>query len=159
MVATPITPTLRFIEPSVLKVYWVATIANKNAPTRGELDAGSDLTAEVSAINGFSTASDSADAPDFANRFVSKVPGKINAEDSSLGLYRSTTSNDVRTLLTRDLAGFIVVFPEGDVTGKKMDVYPVKVASASKPHDIEAVAKNMISFTVTSVPAENITVP
>ena len=159
MVATPITPTLRFIEPSILKVYWVATIANKNAPTRPELDAGSDLTAEVAAINGFSTTSDSVETPDFASRFVSKIPGKINAEDSSLELYRSTTSSDVRTLLTRDLAGFIVIFPEGDTAGKKLDVYPVKVASAAKPHSDTDPAKNLISFSVTSVPAENITVP
>jgi hypothetical protein len=159
MPATPITPTVRFDEASVLRIYFVTTIANKSAPTRAELNAGSDLTAEVSAINGFSTSSDTLDAPDFGSRFVSQVPGAITAEDSSIEVYRSSTSSDIRSLLPRDTAGFIVVFPEGDTTGLKMDVYPVKVKTAAKPHDQNATAKHTISFAITSIPAENVTVP
>lgn len=158
MVATPITATQRFIEPGTLRCYYVATIANKNSPTRIELDAGSDLTAEVKAINGFTTTSDSVDAPDFGSRFTSQVPGRITAEDSSLDIYRSSTSSDVRSLLPRDTAGFIVIFPEGDTAAKKMDVFPIKVKTQAKAHGEDAATFN-IAFSITSIPAENVTIP
>lgn len=159
MVATPITATQRFIEPGTLRCYFVATIAVKTAPTRIELDAGSDLTAEVETVNGFSTTSNAVDAPDFGSRFTSQVSGKITAAASSLQIYRSTTSADVRSLLPRDTAGFIVLFPEGDTPGKKMDVFPVKVSTASKDHSDSNAATHTIEFVITSVPAENVTIP
>ena len=52
MPATPLTPTTRYFPPGVRKVYWVPTISNYNAPTRGELNAGTDLSAEIETMNG-----------------------------------------------------------------------------------------------------------
>lgn len=159
MVATPITATSRYIPPGTTRYYFVASIANKNSPTRSELDAGSDLTAEISAISGFATTSDQADTPDLGSRFTGKIPGRITADDSSLTMYMSSTSNDVRTLLTRDTTGFIVIFPEGDTTGRRMDVFPVRVAGQPKQRDLDNPSQIQIQFSITSIPAENLAVP
>lgn len=159
MVATPIASTSRFIPPGITHYYWVASIANKSAPTRGELNAGIDLTGEVADVSGFSTTSDQVDTPDLGSRFTSKIPGRITADDSSITMYMSSTSSDVRTLLPRDTSGFVVVFSEGDLTGQKMDVFPVKITGQPKQRDVDNPAKIMIQFSVTSIPAENITIP
>jgi hypothetical protein len=159
MVATPIAASTRYIPPGTRAYYWVPTIANKAAPSRAELDAGTDLTGEVAEVSGFQTTSESTDTPDLGSRFTSKIPGRITADDSSITLYADEGSQDVRQLLPRDTAGFIVQFPEGDVTGRTMDVFPVKVSSAPKDTSIEDPGKVMVQFTVTSEPAENVTVP
>lgn len=74
-------------------------------------------------------------------------------------MYMSSTSNDVRTLLTRDTTGFIVIFPEGDTTGRKMDVFPVRVAGQPKQRDLDNPSQIQIQFSITSIPAENLAVP
>ncbi|WAZ20165.1 hypothetical protein STRCI_001264 [Streptomyces cinnabarinus] len=159
MVATPISASTRYIPPGTRAYYWVPTIAVKAAPTRVELDAGTDLTGEVADVSGFQTTSESTDTPDLGSRFTSKIPGRITADDSSITLYASEDSQDVRQLLPRDTAGFIVQFPEGDVAARTMDVFPVKVSSAPKETSIEDPGKIMVQFTVTSEPVENVTVP
>jgi len=159
MVATPIAATSRYIPPGTTHYYWVASISNYNSPTRSELNAGTDLTGEVSAVSGFATNSDQQDTPDLGSRFVSKIPGRITADDSSITMYASSTSSDARTLMPRDTAGFIVVFPEGDVTGQKMDVFPVKVTGVPKSRDVENPATMVFQFAITKIPAENVTIP
>ncbi|MGW0579636.1 phage tail tube protein [Streptomyces sp. NPDC002920] len=159
MVATPIAATSRYIPPGTTHYYWVASIANKNSPTRPELDAGTDLTAEIAEVSGFSTTSEQTETPDLGSRFTGKIPGRITADDSSITMYMSSTSSDVRTLLPRDTAGFVVAFSEGDVAGRKMDVFPVKVSGQPKKRDIEDAATIEIQFSITSIPAENVAVP
>lgn len=159
MVATPISASTRYIPPGTRQYYFVPSIASKSAPLRAELDAGTDLTGEVAEVSGFQTTSESTDTPDLGSRFTSKIPGRITADDSSITLYASEDSQDVRQLLPRDTAGFVVQFPEGDVAGRTMDVFPVKVSSAPKETSIEDPGKIMVQFTVTSEPAENLTVP
>lgn len=159
MVATPISASSRYIPPGTRQYYFVPTIASLASPTRVELDAGTDLTGEVADVSGFQTTSESTDTPDLGSRFVPKIPGRISADDSSITMYASDDSQDVRQLLPRDTAGYIVQFPEGDTAGKTMDVFPVKVASAPKLTDIEDPAKIEVQFTITAEPEENVTVP
>ncbi|MGW1000479.1 phage tail tube protein [Streptomyces sp. NPDC002520] len=159
MPATPISATTRYIPPGTTRYYWVASISNYLSPTRTELNAGSDLTAEVQAVSGFATNSDQQDTPDLGSRFVSKIPGRITADDSSITLYASANSSDARTLMPRDTAGYIVILPEGDVTGQKMDVFPVKVTGVPKSRDVENPATMTFQYAITKIPAENITIP
>src|SRR6266705_1774674 len=127
MPPSPLSATTRYIPPGTRKIYWVTTIATYTAPTRAELNAGIDLTAEVAEISGFTTTSDTTETPDLSTRFTAKIPGRITADDSSLSFYASSNSSDVRTVLPRDTAGFVVILWEGDVTGQRMDVFPAKV--------------------------------
>ena len=64
MPPSPLTPTVRYIPPSVRKVYWVVTIANYQSPTRAELNAGTDLTNEIAEMAGFNVVSASIEVPD-----------------------------------------------------------------------------------------------
>ena len=61
--------------------------------------------------------------------------------------------------MPRDTTGFVVILPEGDVTGQKMDVFPVKVTSVPKSRDVENPATMVFQFAITKIPAENVTIP
>lgn len=156
---TALSTTSRYIPAGVRKYVWVPTLSSKSAPTSAELTAGTDLTAEVASVGGFMTTSTVVDAPDAGSRFTSKTAGRITADDSNLTIYASTSSSDVRSLLTRDLAGFVAIFPEGIHTGGTVDIFPVKVIGVPKSEDIEANATIEVQFVVTSIPVENIAIP
>ena len=159
MVAPPLAATTRYIAQSVRKYYWVPTIASVSAPTRAELNAGTDLTGQVFAVSGFDNPVTLVDAPDFANRFIAQVAGPIKPSNSMITLYQSTSSADVRTLLTRDLTGYIVILMEGDVTGRKMDVFPVVIAAATKQETIGDPAKIEIQFGISAQPQVDLVIP
>ncbi len=160
MAPTPLTATLRYIPPGTRKVYWLTTIASyATAVTRAEINAGTDLTNEIAEMSGFSVTSASTETPDLSTRFTAKIPGRITADDSSISFYASSTSADVRTVLPRDTAGFVIILPEGDVPTQKMDVYPAKVASTAVDTAMEDPEKINIAFTVTRIPALNLTIP
>jgi hypothetical protein len=162
MGATPLGSTVRYIPDGTRQYYWVPTIASKAAPTRAELNAGTDLTGELAEVSGFTVTSDQVDAPDLGTRFTAQVKGRIKAADSSMMIYLSETSVDARTLLTRDTTGFIVQFPEGDDEGLStavMDVFPVTISSASTVTKFGDVAQLDVGFTITSEPVTNVAVP
>jgi hypothetical protein len=161
MPPTKIAATQRFFRPGLTKVYWVVAIATYTAPTRAEINLGVDVSDEIAEINGFTVTSDSVDTPDLGSRFVSKIPGRINAEDSSLNFYASSTGfNDARSVLPRDTSGFVIFMDAGDVsTTGRMDIYPAKVASHGKLRGIEDPGMTQAAFTVTREPAEDKVIP
>lgn len=161
MAATPITASTRFINVGTTVVLWVPSISDKSAPTRSELNAGTDLVGENSASSGWSVKTDLVETPTMANRFTSKIPGRISADDSSLTMYMDLGGTDARSLMPVDTNGYVVWMDGGDVTGRLMDVYPVRVASHSKARSVEGkdAATVEIMFAITGQPAENITIP
>jgi hypothetical protein len=161
MVATPINASTRYINVGTTVVYWVPTVSNKAAPTRSELNAGTNLAGENSASDGWKTSSDQVETPDLATRFTSKIPGRLSADDSSLTMYMDLGGTDARALMPVDTNGFIVWLDGGDVAGRKMDVYPVRVASHGKERSVDGTdaATIEIQYSITSQPAENITIP
>lgn len=161
---TAIAATARYIPVGKRNYYWLTTAAAYATPTRTELDAGKDLTAEIpnDGVNGFSVSSDQVDAGDMKNRFVPKVPGLINADDSTINFYCDEDSDDIRSVLARDDEGYIVIFPEGDDRGANshtMDIWPCKVSSVSKTQGGTDTAQIVVTFSITAVPAEDVAVP
>lgn len=160
MAATPIAAETRYFNPETTKVYWCPSIANKNSPTRSELNAGTDLSSAIADVNGWMVSSEMIDVPDMGSRFVSKIPGRISANDSSITFYMDRAGVDARTVMPRDAEGFIVWLDGGDVAGRKMDVFPVTVSSHGKSRSVGAEpARLTISYAITSEPAENVTIP
>jgi hypothetical protein len=161
MALTPLNPTSRYVPEGTRKVYWLPTVAaySTTGMTRAEINGGTDLTNEIADISGFTVASDQVEVPDLSGRFAPKIPGRISAADSSIVFYNDATSNDVRTVLPRDTAGYVAILWEGDTAGRKYDLFPAKVGSASMQPGIEDPQKIEIAFSLTKVPAQNMTVP
>jgi hypothetical protein len=159
MPAPNITASTRFFRPGTSSVVFCTTVANKAAPTRAEINAGTDLRNEVAEINGFQMTSESQPTPDLGNRFTSSVAARITAGDSSITFWESVTGVDVRSLLPRDTTGFLLLMSGGDTAGRKMNVAPITVASLATDYSLEEVARLIVSFTITSSMAENVTIP
>ncbi|MEV7871508.1 hypothetical protein AB0P17_36660 [Streptomyces sp. NPDC088124] len=157
--ATPINASVRYYRRGTTRVLWVPTIANKNNPTRAELNAGTALEGETGAMAGWQTTSETVPTPALGSRFTPVVGGAITAAESSLTFWASKDGDDVRTLLTREATGFIVWMDEGDVPAQMMDVYPVTVTSQAKVRELDSAAQIMAQFAITSEPAENVTIP
>jgi hypothetical protein len=154
-----LTPTNRYVPEGLRKFYWVVTIAVQAAPTRAEMVAGTDLSDEIAEVNGFTVTSSSVEVPDLSSRFTSKIPGRITADDSSLRFWASSNSNDVRSLLPRDTAGFVLCLWEGDVAAQKMDVFPVKVAALVMQTGTDDPGSLEAQFTITKTPSQFVAIP
>ncbi|GII89621.1 hypothetical protein Ssi03_76110 [Sphaerisporangium siamense] len=160
MAATPITPAKRFIRPGVTKCYWVVSISNILAPTRTELNLGKDLSEDIADISGWLVSGQKVDTPNLKTTFVGNIPGLTSADESSITYYAGEDGVDVRALMARGTAGNIVWLDGGDVTGRLMDVFPVKVLSVGKQRQIGAEpARLPIQYAITAEPAENVVIP
>jgi hypothetical protein len=161
MAATVISAAQRYTSRGFTKIYWCPAIANIAAPTRAELNAGTDLSPQVMDGSGFTVSSDQIDAPDMGSRFTSKIGGAITADDSSLTMYASKTGLDARQLMPQDQLGFIVILYYGDVPGQKMDVWPVTVASVAKQISFQGGDPDTLvfSYSPSAVPSSTVTIP
>lgn len=153
--------SVRYFRPGTTKVKWTTTLATYTNPTRTEINSAYELSGEIAEIAGFSVTSESIDTPDLANRFVSKIPGRITADDSSINFYASSTGfTDARSILPRDTTGYLIFMDGGDVsTTGRMDVWPATVAAIGILRGLEDPAIQQITFTPTRVPGENIVIP
>jgi hypothetical protein len=129
----------RLYEPlATRKIYWVGEIADRNAPTRSEIDNGTDLTNAVLGYDGFTK-----DA----------LPGEPTVE------FRRAKGEPsaVLQLLTLNQAGYIIMLPEGDVPyrgdSRTMHIYPVQVIGTLQA------ATDRVSFLVTAPPVIGVAVP
>jgi len=160
MAAPNISPTTRFINKGVTRVLWVPSIADKTAPTRAELDAGTDLAGEIQDLDGWLVESESVETPDLGTTFTGSIPGSTSAEDSSLTMYEDLGGTDARELMPRGTSGFIVWMDGGDVAGRPMDVFPVRVGSVGKNRTVDDDPATLtINFNITSEPAEDVPIP
>lgn len=161
MPATPMAEAVRYFPTGTTRYIWVPTIvATTKIPTRAEINAGTDLSTDLAEVSGWTVSSDLIDTPDINKRFTSRIPGRITAEDSSLTFYEDKVGDDVRALLPRDTAGYVVRMGGGDVTLSLMDIFPVTVSSLSKNEgtDDEA-ARLTVEFAITSEPVEDVPIP
>lgn len=159
MPATAITPSVRYVRFGLTKVVFAPAVANILSPTRAEINAGTDLSGEVESVSGFQVTSNFLETPDLLSAFTGKLAGRTTSDDSSITMYASSNSVDVRALLPRGTSGFIIWFDEGDVAGRKADCYPITVGSIPKDRDVEAAARIVVNVAITRTPAENFTVP
>jgi hypothetical protein len=159
MAATPIAASSRYVPQGVTHYNWLPACANIASPTRTEINNGTDLTPELAEAGDWAINSEAIDTPDYASNFTPQIPGNITVDGTTLNMYADVASSDVRTLLPRGQAGFIVKMPGGDVTGRKCDVFPVKVGSQGKPNAIGTPSTINLIFYVTRAPAENVVIP
>lgn len=159
MAAPNISASNRFIPEGTTAYYFVTTMANYLSPTRAELNAGTNLTPEIADPGDWTITSNAIDTPDLATQFTSQIPGKITTDGTTISMYSDVAEADARALMPRNTVGFIVKFPGGDVTGRKMTVFPVKVGSVGEPTNFSEPTKLNFTFYVTKIPAENVTVP
>ncbi len=160
MAPTPLNPTSRYIAPEVTKTYWVPTVATLASPTREELDAGTDLSAEIAGATGWEVSADRVAVPDQGSRFTGRISGRVNPGDAQIVFYADQQTADVRDLLARGDLGNIFIADGGDVTGQKARLFAVEVSAVTPTTDVAGTeaSRIMVDFSITAV-AEEVTVP
>lgn len=161
MTATPITRSTRYITPGVTKIYAMATAVSPGSPTRGELNASTDISREVRGIEGFAVSASLTEDREVDSDFVGSGRGTRTTEESALDCYADKTGADIRALLPVGWTGYIVFLDGGDVSGSLMDIYPVEVASLAKSRDVEGGqrAGQRIVFAIPYEPFEDVEIP
>ena len=148
------------------RVSWVSTIANQNAPTAAELNAGTALQSLLTpdGLNGFQPDTADVDVSALDSTFNTTIAGRASFSGTALRLKKQTGTDAVYNLLVKDLQGFVVI--RRDVTasttfttGDKVEVYPSWLGEV-KNLDPEAnsVHKYEVPVKVSSTPSLRATV-
>jgi hypothetical protein len=93
------------------RVYWVTTIANINAPTTTELNAGIALNSTITAdgLVGFKPDTADVDTSALDSTFNTMVNGRTSFSGTLLRLKKQSGTDTIFTTLIRDAAGYIVI--------------------------------------------------
>lgn len=152
---------VRFLRRGVSKVFFVPTIATTSAPTAAEVNAGTNLTATIADIAGFSYTNQAIAVPDWGDNFDSKISGIDQAADSTLHIYEKRTTNTGRTTLAKGTAGYLVILFAGTAgatpaAADKCDIWPI--ISAGTPRDYSGTegAKWHVALIPTARPTEDV---
>src|SRR5690349_24835710 len=144
-----------------IRVYWVTSISNQNAPTTTELNAGIDLTSTLTAdgLNGFQPSTESVDVSSLASTFTANVNGRTSFDNTTLRLKKQSGTDTIFTTLTRDTAGYVVIrrsVTESTAwtTAQGVEVYPALCGEVARmdpePNSVE---RYEIPLKITSSPA------
>jgi hypothetical protein len=132
------------------RVYWVTTIANINAPTTTELNAGIALQSTMTAdgLAGFQPATADVDTSALDSTFNTMVNGRTSFSNTLLRLKKQSGTDTIFTTLTRDTA--TTAWASAD----KVEVYPALCGEVSRmdpePNTVE---RYEIPIKITASPA------
>lgn len=145
----------RFFRRGVSAVKFVPACAG-TSPTRAEITAGTDLTAQVAAIGGFALNNAPIATPDLATGFDSQIDGPDTTDASTLTFYDDDAATVIRSALAKGVSGFVLLFPYGDVTGKRVEKWPVKSTGVNDQWGLDAAAAQFqVGFAVTAKPGQS----
>lgn len=105
----------RFFRRGKSKVYWVPTLASLTSPSAAEINAGTNMTAQVADISGFEFSNSPIPTPDLASTFTSTIPGEDTAQEPQLMFYEDDTTNALQATLAKGTVGHVVIFYKGTV--------------------------------------------
>lgn len=152
----------KYMRRGTSRFFFVPTIAaDSMIPTRSELSAGTEFSAYIAAMDGWTVANQEIDTPDMADTYDSTIPGSDKADSSSFTFYEDETDADLEAIFAKGTVGYVVILRKGDIPGNNsMDVFPIRVASQSPQYtaDNEA-AKFMATCSITSRPLQGAAVP
>jgi hypothetical protein len=122
-----------------VRVYWVTTISNQNAPTTTELNAGIALQSTLTAdgLNGLNPDTADVDTSALDSTFTTNVNGRTSFSNVMLRLKKQSGTDTIFTTLTRDTAGFLVVrrsvaSTTAWTTAQGVEVYPALCEEVSR---------------------------
>lgn len=161
----------RFFRRAKERWVFAPAVANLAAPTRAEINAGTVLTEPgSSAVSGFAAdptgfrlMNEPIATPDAASSFDKQIPG-LNRVDGTptIVFYDDDAGTAIRTALAEGTAGFVMRMPNGDAVGKRVGVWPVKVAGLNDDLGVlnaGAAATFEVQFSVTAEPQKNGVLP
>lgn len=122
-----------------IRVYWVTAIANQNAPTTTELNAGLDLTLYITAdgLMGLQPETADVDVSSLASTFNAVDNGRVSFSGTKLRIKKQSGTDTVFTTLIKDATGFLVVRRSitqatAWASAQGCEVYPAKCGEVAR---------------------------
>jgi hypothetical protein len=122
-----------------IRVYWVTTIANQNAPTVAELNAGIDLTSTITAdgLMGLQPETADVDVSSLASTFNATDNGRVSFSGTKVRLKKQSGTDTIFTTLVKDTAGFLAVRRSvaqatAWASAQNLEVYPAKCGEVAR---------------------------
>ncbi|MEU4570729.1 hypothetical protein [Micromonospora sp. NPDC023956] len=143
------------------RVAWVPSIANINAPTTTELNAGMLLQSTMTAdgLVGFRPETADVDTSSLDSTFSTSVNGRTSFSGVMLRLKKQTGTDTIFDTLVRDAAGYVVIrrsvtASTAWASAQKVEVYPALCGEVARldpePNTVE---RYEIPLKITSSPA------
>lgn len=130
------------------------------SPTRAEITASTDLSAQVTALSGWQFSNKRIATPILSSSYTLQIDGPDEVGDSSLTFLDDNSGTTARTTLAKGTSGFILIFPYGDVPTKRCEVWPVKSTGANDEWSLGSdPARYQVDFAVTLPPTQNAVIP
>lgn len=156
----------RFMRRGKSKIKFTATLTDSTSPyaaTLAEINAAVALSVDAADISGLSFSNSPIDTPDLETSFTSTIPGEDTVESTSLSFYdrdQNAASNAIRTALVKGSTGYLLVFPYGQVAGRRMEIWPVQSTGDNDEWSFgNDPARYVVGFAVTAAPTKDATVP
>ncbi len=159
----------RYMYPGKAKVVFAPAVANPAAPTAPEISAGTVLTQPGSTVatgmkemRNWETSAGTTPVPDVASTFDSTIPGRQSAGEPQIEFYDDdAASNAIRTALAEGTSGYVIIMPQGQTTGRRCEVWPVKVNTVNQNQVTNGAdpATFTVTFAVPSAPTKTAVVP
>lgn len=146
---TLITPAPPYYQ--VATTHWLVVSAVASGalePTLTELQAGSDITADIVGVTGFTKTSNNLPVNRMNNLTTGMIPGRNSRDDSSFTLVADKDGADQRATFTEGLETFVVKLEDNFETGSVMSVYSVRVSTVNQPSDLDNAATFTVNMTV-----------
>lgn len=148
----------RFFQVGVVDVYWLPTVAG-SSPTRLEITGGTSLAEELDDWTGWSYSTTFIETKDAKSRVSPKLAGRLSLDDSSMTFNGSADGEDIRTVLSLDDSGHILICDGGDVPTYPGELFPVTVGAIVPVRSLDSDGfKVRVDFGVTNVPT-TVTLP
>lgn len=150
----------KFFRRGVSRIHFLPTVSNTSAPSRAEINAGTNLTSVVNAISGFQLSNSPIPVPNLQDVFTPQINGEDTVSDSTLTFNDDNVSTTVRSALAKGTAGYILLMPYGDVPTRRCEVWPVVSTGFNDEWSVDNTpAKAVAGFAVTATPTQNAVVP
>lgn len=148
----------RFMRREITKIFFVPTIADTGEPSPTEVNAGTNLTPDLSEITGFTFSNSPIMTPDMDSAFVNQIPGEDSTDESGMVFYLDRTETDIYDALEKGTDGYVVIFDVGiagatPAAADVADVWPVTISSRSKRYSTGNEAATFeVKFAMTDPP-------
>lgn len=146
----------RFTRKGKSKLWFVPTLTSTTSPSITEIQAGTEITGQVSDMSGWTFESTRIPTPNMADVFTPQIAGEDQVGTPTVTIYDDDSGaggGTIRTALAKDAAGYLVHAPYGLTATKKCRVYPIQ---SSGPNDEITVANEparfVVGFAITSPP-------
>lgn len=117
----------KLYRPGVSKVIVCPAVAGVS-PTRGEINAGTDISLHVSSMPGFNIDTELKEAANLGETFVPTVAAARKASSATIRCWDDDAVTTVRTVLAPGTTTNLVRMPYGDVPTKRCEVWRIKAA-------------------------------